>query len=302
MLAFRRFILLSFIIILYIWFLPSTYATTAVMMALEEPITGSVYSGVSNVRGWAVAPKGIQKVELYIDSKLQGNIPSGGKRSDVGLQYPNYPDSINSGFAMAFNYSELAAGAHNLAVRAFANNGEILETTAYFTVVRFTKSYIADSAAVSLAKADVARDGNTIKIQNLVADGKNYNIKLNWHAAAQGFAVTTIEAIGAPSSPTYTGTWEGISRSSVYVGVSSSWTTNIVQEGDALTGSITIVDLGMVNAKLTGKVSGNSVSFGDIAKRISFIGTVNADFNTFNGHYAIHEINDNGTVQGTKIY
>ena len=30
-----------------------------IILSLEEPRSGSVYSGVGNVRGWAVAPQGI---------------------------------------------------------------------------------------------------------------------------------------------------------------------------------------------------------------------------------------------------
>jgi len=49
---------------------------------------------------------------------LQGNIPLGWRRADVGDAYPGYPGSAHSGFAMAFNYSTLSAGPHTLTVRA----------------------------------------------------------------------------------------------------------------------------------------------------------------------------------------
>ena len=45
---------------------------------------------IANIRGWAVAPQGLQRIELYLDGALQGNIPLGG-RADVGDAYPAIP-------------------------------------------------------------------------------------------------------------------------------------------------------------------------------------------------------------------
>ena len=172
----------------------------SIVLALEEPAPGSAYSGVSNVRGWAVAPQGVQKIELYVDSAFQGNIPLGGRRSDVGTAYPGYPGSGDSGFAMAFNYSNLAAGSHTLTVRAFDTNGGARDASATFTVARFATSFMADPAAVNVDQATLTRGGNTLTIQNLLAEGQPYNVQLNWRPAAQGFAITQINPTS--SNPT----------------------------------------------------------------------------------------------------
>ena len=187
------------------------------MLALEEPAPGSVYSGVSNVRGWAVAPQGLTKIELYVDGALQGNIPLGGRRADVGAAYPSYPGSADSGFAMAYNYSNLAAGSHTLAVRAYDNAGGARDASAAFAVARFASSFLADPAAVNLDQATLARSGNTIAIQNLLAAGQPYTAQLTWRPATQGFALTQIAPAGGapavaagPGEPTdLTGTTSG---------------------------------------------------------------------------------------------
>ena len=114
----------------------------------------------------------MQKIELYLDSQLLGNIPLGGKRADVGAAYPSYPGSADSGFAMAYNYSNLAAGSHTLAVRAYDNAGGARDASAAFAVARFASSFLADPAAVNLDQATLARSGNTIAIQNLLAAGQ----------------------------------------------------------------------------------------------------------------------------------
>lgn len=171
-----------------------TAAGDNVVMALEEPAPGSTYSGISNARGWAVAPTGMEKIELYVDGALQGHIPLGGKRTDVGAAYPGYPSAAESGFAMAFNYSILTAGTHTLTARAYDTNGGARDASATFTVARFANSFMADPAAVNVDNATISRMGNTIMIDNLRAEGKYYNVRLDWRQAAQGFALTEIHA------------------------------------------------------------------------------------------------------------
>ena len=34
-------------------------------LMLEEPINGEIHGGVGNLRGWAVASEGIDKVEIF---------------------------------------------------------------------------------------------------------------------------------------------------------------------------------------------------------------------------------------------
>ena len=176
----------------------------SIVLALEEPAPGSVYSGVSNVRGWAVAPAGMQKIELYVDGTPQGNIPLGGRRADVGAAYPTYPGAADSGFAMALNYSNLTAGPHTLTVRAYDATGGARDASAAFTVARFATAFMADPAAVNLDQATLARAGNTITIQNLLAAGSSYDAQLTWRTAAQGFALTQITQAGGGGGCSYT--------------------------------------------------------------------------------------------------
>ena len=164
-----------------------------IILALEEPTNGSAYSGIANVRGYAVAPQGLARIELYVDSTLRSNIPLGGRRNDVGAVYPSYPGSSESGFAMAFNYSGLDAGSHTFTVRAIDNAGAARDASATFNIVRFNSPYIADPAAINVNQATLNRSGNTIRIEKLSAESKLYNVQLDWRPAAQGFALTRID-------------------------------------------------------------------------------------------------------------
>lgn len=171
------------------------------VFALEEPTTGSVYSGISNIRGWAVAPTGINRVELLIDGVAYSNIPIGGRRKDVGGSYPDYPNADQSGFSMAFNYSNLTAGSHALTVRVIDNSGSAKETTANFSVARFDNSFISNPDSISLNNAQITHDSNLITIKNMMVDGKFYDVTLQWYSAMQGFSITQINSTGtAPSN------------------------------------------------------------------------------------------------------
>ena len=180
-----------------------TLTTTAgdIQFALEEPSNGSIYSGVSNVRGWAVSSVGVNRVELLVDGTLVTQIPSGGLRTDVGNAYPNYPNSSQSGFSMAYNYSNLTAGAHVISVNVVDNQGTQKSAAVSFNAARFNNPFIADPARVSLNAATITDDNDkAISISNLQADGQLYNVRLEWRTAAQGFALTSISPVGVNGS------------------------------------------------------------------------------------------------------
>lgn len=160
-----------------------------IVLRLEEPTSGSIYSGVANIRGWVVGSRGINRVELYIDGVYESNIPVGGRRTDVGNDYPTYPNSADSGFSMAFNYSEKVAGTHSILVRAFDQDNASKEATTSFQVARFEKPYFDDPSRVGLS--NVKKDGNSI-FYNMVVDGKSYSVRLDWRTEVQGYVLSRI--------------------------------------------------------------------------------------------------------------
>lgn len=165
-------------------------------MYLETPAQNETYTGVAFVRGWAVAPAGIEKIELYIDGVYASYVPIGESRTAVGDLYPNYPDSDNSGFNMAFQYSKLDAGTHTAAVRAVDRNGQYKDVFADFNVVRFdtnqSNNFIRDPNKVSLSRAQIAKNGESIKIAGLVVEGISYDVNISWNTLLQGFAINNI--------------------------------------------------------------------------------------------------------------
>jgi hypothetical protein len=121
--------------------------------ALEAPRKSASYSGIGILRGWAVAEEGIDYVEIYIDGAFFQNAPYGGKRGDVGNIFPDVEGSSDSGYALAFNYSELSEGIHTIKAVAITNSGRQIEKTAQITVAKFHKNFIQPSDEVDLNSA-----------------------------------------------------------------------------------------------------------------------------------------------------
>ena len=72
-----------------------------VIVNLEEPNADGVYTGITNLRGWAVAESGIAVIEVDVDGNYAFDVPMGGARGDVAKVYPDFPDADTSGFSMA---------------------------------------------------------------------------------------------------------------------------------------------------------------------------------------------------------
>jgi hypothetical protein len=170
---------------------------TNIIVTIEEPVMGESYAGISNLRGWAVAPAGIgdYNFEVYIDGQFAFDIPVGGNRGDVASQYPDYPNSDKSGFSMAFNYKNLSPGEHEIRVVAFDNNGEHNDATASFSTERFVSSFIADDSKVDLTttkKMYYLEKQNAYLITGVTVEGEEWNFQLSWDRASQGFKTKAI--------------------------------------------------------------------------------------------------------------
>ena len=162
-----------------------------IKVVIEEPAVGENYSGITNLRGWAVAPEGMGKywLNVNIDGEFAFYMPHGAARGDVGGAYPNYPNSDRSGFSMAFNYKNLTPGEHTIEVVAFDNNGDWNVASATFTAERFSTEYIGDSSDVNLNTAvDISLlDQHTILVTGASFESKAWDFTLKWDQASQSF-------------------------------------------------------------------------------------------------------------------
>jgi hypothetical protein len=80
-------------------------ADDVLRIMLEEPVAGEIHGGVGNLRGWAVATAGIDKIEIMIDGVYAFDAPYGGARGGVGAAFPEVTNASESGFSLAYAYS-----------------------------------------------------------------------------------------------------------------------------------------------------------------------------------------------------
>lgn len=156
----------------------------SIIANLDNPINGQNVSGILPIYGWALDPKGITKIELFIDDQFIGNIPYGGLRTDVKSIYPNYPDAENSGFAMIWNYSSLTSGDHSVKVRVHNQDDQTKDLDALITVTKFQGEFVEQ----------MKPSDRLLRNNSVTADGitKRYDIKIEWSDVLQGFEIIEI--------------------------------------------------------------------------------------------------------------
>ena len=151
---------------------------------LENPTDSQKVPGVLPIYGWALDPKGITKIELFIDDQLIGDIPYGGLRTDVKDAYPNYPNAENSGFAMIWNYSTLTSGDHSMKVRVHNQDDQTKDLDAMVTVNKFHGEFVQQ----------MSPSYRWLRNNSVTADGitRKYDIEIGWSNVLQGFEIIEI--------------------------------------------------------------------------------------------------------------
>lgn len=168
-------------------------ATSNIIGRLEEPVAGEAHGGVGNLRGWAISPDGIERVDIFIDGSLAFSAPYGGNREDVQDLYPDITDSEHSGFSLAYGYSNLTPGEHTIVARVFSNTGEQQDFTSTFNVVAFDKTFINPGDTVDVGITSFSGSDDEINLQNVSIAGRLYDLKLRWRTSEQGFEIVEIQ-------------------------------------------------------------------------------------------------------------
>lgn len=206
--------LISILVILVLGFLQpiATPAARAALRAdLEGPANNQPVSGIGIIRGWAFSDAAgvrINQATLRIDGKDVTAIPCCSVRADVQNAFPQYPaeNTRNSGFGITFNYGNLTAGAHTIAVIIQDSSGARFERAHAVTVVKAGDFSYIDQ--VNLNGASAERQGQDVVIAGLrVRDKasqqeKRVNARLRWFQNTQ--ALGLVETATASAAPTAT--------------------------------------------------------------------------------------------------
>ena len=166
---------------------------TDILITLEEPAHNSVVSGVGNLRGWAIGPQGLERVQYYIDGVLKKVLAYGGSRPDVADKYPGYPDAAFSGFASIYAYGLQDPGTHTITVRAIAASGDYNQVTHTFDVTAFHKGYFPNPEDMDISASTCSQDGSSVLLNNIKVEGIPYDVKLEWQVPSQQFGIVDIQ-------------------------------------------------------------------------------------------------------------
>jgi len=90
--------------------------------AVIEPITGRL-----TIEGWVLARSGITGVDVMLDDQRLGDAHYGLARQDVGVAFPDWVDSLRSGYAFHCPPRALRNGEHVVQLNVHARSGEVLE-------------------------------------------------------------------------------------------------------------------------------------------------------------------------------
>ena len=173
---------------------PLPTPTELFRLNIEEPENGGTAAGISNLRGWALAASGIERLELFVDGTFVSEIPYGGIRRDVERAYPEVQDSLNSGFGQTVNFNNMGSGQHTVTIRAISRDGELLEQQSTFSVEAITQTFLPPEEAPDLTDATVSiASTDEITVRRLkLADDSERDVVLKWSPARQDFVTTTV--------------------------------------------------------------------------------------------------------------
>ena len=83
---------------------------------LEQPYDGQLFSGLMQVKGWALDWEGVHHVQVYVDGVDVGTASYGFVRPILIPIYPGYPDRAAPGWEHTIDTTALSNGAHQLEV------------------------------------------------------------------------------------------------------------------------------------------------------------------------------------------
>lgn len=131
-----------------------------VLLRFESPEPGQAVAGLSVIRGWAFdtgAVNNIQRVELFVDGALVGEIPCCSPRGDVQAAFPQFPpaSTANSGWGTVVNWGVLPPASHSVQVKITNFGGEAtFSDTRTVTVVNPGATFV-DLFSLSGASAKI---------------------------------------------------------------------------------------------------------------------------------------------------
>jgi Bacterial Ig domain len=152
----------------------SSASATPPLVTIDNPTSGKSTSGIITFYGWALGlDSPVQKVSAFVDdNQARTEIVANGPRGDVGLAFPNVPNSSHSGFAFALNTRFLPNGKHSISLEAVNANNETKITSVDFLISNGPGQENPTSVSVDLTGSQLRVVGQTeILVEGIKING-----------------------------------------------------------------------------------------------------------------------------------
>lgn len=93
------------------------------LMDINFPAPNSTVKNNFLVGGWALNSSGVKEVNVLIDGASFGKATLGGYTPVLKDVFPSYPNSVNAGYLLNVDLSNLNNGTHKILVQAIGNDG-----------------------------------------------------------------------------------------------------------------------------------------------------------------------------------
>lgn len=102
--------------------------------ALVNGAAAEVIAGRLTVDGWLLSKSGVDSFQIFIDDQLLGDVHYGLARQDVGTAFPEWPNSVRSGYAFHCPPRSLKDGEHMVRLLVRSKSGVDIERNFRITV------------------------------------------------------------------------------------------------------------------------------------------------------------------------
>lgn len=102
------------------------------LMNLDEPNANSNFINKDvNIRGWAISESGLSNINIYLNDVFLKSINTYQSRADVSKVYPQYNNSIMSGFSYTLSKDNFKIGRNKVTVEVNGKNGDKINREIY---------------------------------------------------------------------------------------------------------------------------------------------------------------------------
>jgi hypothetical protein len=116
------------LVLTFLTLLASTvFAQLTFVGDVDAPDPNKTQSGMILVRGWALDPGVVTRIELWVDDQYQHNAVMNLPRTDVEQNYPDWPGIHNArpGFITGFSADRFPNGPHTIELRVYTQDGGV---------------------------------------------------------------------------------------------------------------------------------------------------------------------------------